>query len=550
MAQSSDDQANRAVRFLSYYRLPIVSGFLIGTSYIPFPPWALLFCLTPLFVFWMRETSLKRIFIGGWITQFILNLIGFHWIAYTASEFGHFPWFFGVLVLFGFAATAHLHYPIAGWFSRWLQETFRMGRGADLLLMVCLFGLCDHFMPMIFPWHLGYPWLWAKLPGSQFADVIGFEGLYYFTILSNALFAWAVLEGLSFKSRKRKPWLLAAAAVGVFLLLNLLGLGRADPWKKTNAELTILAAQGNIGNFEKLQSELGNNFGGPVVEKYVQLSRDGLNRVAKPQLVLWPETAFPGVLDSFNSASNLYAAVRSFVQERGVPLMTGGYSRQVQGTAVYNGLFYFNSRGNQPQPPYQKSILLVFGETFPFSDYLPYMEKLFPNQGSFGRGPGPQIFNVESGNGIGTARLGPQICYEGLYPWHSSELSRLGAQIFVNVTNDSWFWWPFEPHQHLFMTLARGIEFRRPLMRSTNTGITTGILADGTLLEKSPMGQEWTGLFKIPYISDPAHTTYEKFGYAWTWCLALSALLLIVFGRNRRANNGRKERDSSEPKSS
>lgn len=529
--------SQKVISNIRYYGLPIVSGILIGTSYIPFPPWALLFCLTPLFVFWQREESLKRVLIGGWLTQFVLNLIGFHWIAYTAVEFGHFPWIFGLLVLLAFAATAHLHYPLAGFLSRWLQNKFRLGRGADLGILVCLFGLCDRFMPMIFPWHLGYPWLWANLPGSQIADLIGFEGLYFITLVINALFAAALLSGLSLRSRKAKPWALAASGFAFFIIVNLLGLGRAEKWSQADHELAVLAVQGNIGNFEKLQSELGGNFGVPVIQKYASLTRDGLSKHTETQLVVWPETAFPGVLDSFNMAGSLYSMLRTLVQSTQTPVLTGAYSRDLQTNGVFNGLFYLDGKGQQPEPPYRKSILLVFGETFPFSEYLPYVEKLFPNQGSFGRGAGPKLFSVEPRDSQTPVRVGPQICYEGLYPWHSSALAQLGAQVFVNVTNDSWFWWPFEPHQHLYMTLARAIEFRRPLVRATNTGITTAMLADGTHLEKSPSGKEWSGLFKIPYRNNPEHTLYEKFGYVWTWFLAGLTFVFIGLGRNRRIEN-------------
>jgi apolipoprotein N-acyltransferase len=49
------------------YLLPVFSGILAGTSYIPFPPWALFFCFVPLWLFWLRETSWKKILLGGWL---------------------------------------------------------------------------------------------------------------------------------------------------------------------------------------------------------------------------------------------------------------------------------------------------------------------------------------------------------------------------------------------------------------------------------------------------------------------------------------------------
>src|SRR6185437_13880186 len=79
--------------FLMKRALPsILSGILIGTSYIPFPPWAIFFCFVPLWITWFDEKSWWEIFWTGWATQFVLALIGFNWIAYTVHEFGHLPW--------------------------------------------------------------------------------------------------------------------------------------------------------------------------------------------------------------------------------------------------------------------------------------------------------------------------------------------------------------------------------------------------------------------------------------------------------------------------
>jgi apolipoprotein N-acyltransferase len=132
--------------------------------------------------------------------------------------------------------------------------------------------------------------------------------------------------------------------------------------------------------------------------------------------------------------------------------------------------------------------------------------------------------------------VGPQICYEGLFPGFSRSLADQGAQIFVNVTNDSWFGTSAEPYQHLFMTLARGIEFRRPVVRATNTGISAAMRADGTLLERSPLHAEWTHLYEIPYRKEPRPTFYQEYGFRLVpTILWLTAAVLIAAGwRGRR----------------
>ena len=139
---------------------------------------------------------------------------------------------------------------------------------------------------------------------------------------------------------------------------------------------------------------------------------------------------------------------------------------------------------------------------------------------------------IAAGNQL--IKYGPQICYEGLYPWFTVELAKKGAQIIGNVTNDSWFGEKFEPYQHLYMTLARAIEVRRPLIRATNTGITTGISAAGELFQRSPQNQEWEGSFEIPYMKNPPHTFFETMDALWVWILFGTLALLFAFAREKK----------------
>ena len=202
------------------YSLPILSGILIGTSYIPFPPWAIFFCQVPLWLFWLRESDWKKVFIGGWITQFILNLIGFHWIAHTVVEFGRMPWAVGIIVLFLFCSLAHLYYPLAGLAWKWLSTRWGLSPRAALLLLPLVFAAIERVYPFIFFWHMGYTWLWAGFPGSQASEWIGFYGLNMITLAINGLFllAW------QWRKNRRPFWIPALAAIFLFLITNLLGV--------------------------------------------------------------------------------------------------------------------------------------------------------------------------------------------------------------------------------------------------------------------------------------------------------------------------------------
>jgi apolipoprotein N-acyltransferase len=129
-------------------------------------------------------------------------------------------------------------------------------------------------------------------------------------------------------------------------------------------------------------------------------------------------------------------------------------------------------------------------------------------------------------------KIGAQICYESLDPAFSSSLSKKGADILVNVTNDSWFGKYFEPDQHLYMTLARALETRRPLVRATNTGISSAILADGTVLEKSPLFERWAGNYVIKFKENAPQTFYSEFGAFLSPLIFVILLGLLLLGRN------------------
>src|SRR3954467_14919186 len=97
------------------------TGILVGTSYPPFPAWALFFCLVPLWRFWFRAETAKEVLTSGFVAQFILTLIGFNWVYHTAAEYGHLPGVASFFILIGFCAFASLHFVIAGIIAWWLK---------------------------------------------------------------------------------------------------------------------------------------------------------------------------------------------------------------------------------------------------------------------------------------------------------------------------------------------------------------------------------------------------------------------------------------------
>ncbi len=508
----------------------ILSGLLIGTSYIPLPPWALFFCLTPLWFTWLKETSKKRIFFTGWIAQFLLVIIGFHWVPHTIVEFGHMPSIIGLLGLFAFAAFSCLHIPLAGVFWKWICNKYAEKKPLDLfsslVLLAFLTYLLERVNPQIFPWNFGYPWLWGNMPGFQIADVIGFEGLSFVSFLINA---WVLFIILNLKNKKMLH-LHVASLILFFAAINFWGLQKEKTWNNFDSSANFLITQANIGNLDKQFEIYGQQFKEPTINKFITLTQNKIDELKnakenqpakKIDYILWPETAIPEYMDDVWVGRSVRQKVIEFIKKNQIALIGGGYSKNMRARGESNGVFFFDHDGTL-KGTYKKSILLAFGEYIPGGHLFPFLLKLIPEIADFERGQGPTSIELQNIN------MGPQICYEGLHPWFVAGNVSQGADVLVNVTNDSWFGHGFESYQHLYMTLARAIEFRRPLIRATNTGISSAILANGSVIEFSPRQVEWTGLVTLSFKKNAPTTFYNQIYLFMPFVLLIFSLLFAT----------------------
>lgn len=500
--------------------LPIASGVLIGTSFIPFPPWASLFCFVPLWLFWQQQNTLKKILLGSFLTAFIFTLIGFNWVAHLLHEFAHLPWPVAVIGLLIFSIIAHLFVPLAGVFWFLVQKKLHCSERLSLWLMAIMTILFEYYSFTLFDWNFGYSWYAAELPIYHWAEIIGFKGLSVLTLLANLplYLAWKKRQYLSGK-------LLAVSIVSLFILFNLGGMALKNRLAEPDASLNALLVQGNIANEEKMAAELGQGYREEIVNRYKYLTDLGIRAHynAKIDFAIWPETAFPFFLGKEIRPNQQALDLKDFISKHQLPLITGAYSLDHQSKLITNSLFVLNKDGELTSPHYSKSILLAFGEYIPGEDTFPQIRDWLPATGQFARGPGPTLLlNLHD------YKIGPQICYESLFPDFTRSLSDLGAQFIVNATNDSWYGTWQEPYQHLYMTLARAVEFRRPLLRATNTGISAVVLASGEILEQSPLFEEWAGLYKVPYLKNPPATFYQQ----WYWLMValLWVSLIILLG--------------------
>jgi apolipoprotein N-acyltransferase len=195
------------------------------------------------------------------------------------------------------------------------------------------------------------------------------------------------------------------------------------------------------------------------------------------------------------------------------------------GGSDYNSAILLSGATGQVEATYKKNVLLVFGEYFPLAGWFPSLKKLNPQMGDFGRGPGPVPLPFPfHGHQL---LLGVNICYEAILPEYMRVFAERGANLFVNITKDSWFGNTFEPWEHFQLSALRAVEHGIPLVRVTNTGLSGTVLPNGKItLLSQPFQEAWKTL-EVPVPLHPKPTLYTLLG---DWVAWLSLVLSLGLG--------------------
>ena len=360
-------------------------------------------------------------------------------------------------------------------------------------------------------WLTGFGWggaayAHADSPLAGYAPWLGAYGLC-------ALAAWiAMLLAQIFRSRS---WRFSGAAllgIGCVLFLPMVGSWLLPAMSSSNGRLTVTLLQGNVAQDQKFEPGSG-------VPKALQWYGEQLQQ-AKTDLVLAPETAIPLLPQQLPEG---YAAAlsRRFSDGEqaaliGIPLgdLEQGYTNSVLGL-----------RPGEPVPwRYDKHHLVPFGEFIP-TGFRWFTQLMNIPLGDFTRGALGQAGFVWRGQ-----RLAPNICYEDLFGEELAQQFLVAANapnIFVNVSNLAWFGGSLAMDQHLQIARLRALEFHRPFLLATNTGLTAIVDHQARVLSQLPRD---TAAILIGEVEGRTGTTpyawwVARFGL-WPYWLAATLLLL------------------------
>lgn len=477
---------------------------IFGNGWFP-----LLFIALPFFL-WRLEAApnLRHTLLHVLSYNLGLTLVGYYWIPHTLREFGQLPWIVSVILGGLFSFILQPHWWLYALWKKWRPE-FQWYSQKGILITAFTMTIMERYFPQQFPSYAGSPWLnLAPYLGlAPYFGVVAFSFISYWLSLE-------IFTQLALKKFRPQVWTVFV----LFIFVN-----AALPLKSeiSDKTLSVRIVQANIGNFLKVSSESGDqNSMMSIITKYRNLSVTA--NEFSPKLIVWPETAYPNTFSS--NVSQLDSVFQDILTTTKAEMLIGGYDQDPTKSpfdfheSVFNSSLLLSE--NKVKTRYHKNILIPFGETLPFGPFNRNIVSIIPAVSLFARGNGTPIMETQDGY-----RFVTPICYEILESnYMRTLLNQWGNNHFIaNHTNDSWYGDTAEPHQHLFLSKWRALEFQLPILRSTNTGISSVIYPDGSESRRLGIGDEGILDVNLPLGTGEA-TIYQKYG---VYPLVVSFFILL-----------------------
>lgn len=441
------------------------------------------------------------------------GIMGYNWLPQTFELFGNLsaPWNYILWIVMAPVLVFHWAVVIILWkglekkFPQTLPRFESRHPRLFALSLSLLFLLSEIFLFQQFPAQLGHTWMDL----SPYLAPTPFFGSHLYSFLGYYLICSLLIE-----TRKGKIDFLPILTLVFFLLWGL--ISPLPGPESSNEKLPVRVVQGNIGSLMKVDAETGNTISyQKVLNTYYELSL--APRVSPPHLIIWPETAYPEILisDETKKDPNLVPElIKNLTQKTGADFFIGTYDEEkgmdasVSFENQFNAAMLFSKEGKLIDS-YRKVKLLPFGETLPFGPLNKFLSQYITNISYFSKGDRYPLFKTSSGHTfIGV------ICYELLFSDFIAnyiDRHKVKPNLIINLTNDSWFGKSFEPFQHLYLAKWRALEFDIPVVRSTNTGVTSVIYPDGSESERLPWYEKGNLDLDIPLNNRPP-TLFQKYG--------------------------------------
>lgn len=498
------------------YALALLSA-VFGWLMYPNPDvWPLVFvCNVPLMLALGDPTLTGRArFLLGWIAGTGLTLGSHHFIAGTLVNLGGLPVAAAIPVFVLYSAYHGIQLGLFAVAYRLLRRFG--GRTLWILTVAVVFAALERLHPVWFQAYISNVF-WKAPVLAQSLEYLGPSGLTALLIAAQCTMVIAIEE------RRVAP---LGVAVLAWAMLTGWGGWRMQQIEDAAVErrVTVSLIQPNMTVAEKRPAHMPTRM--KVWERTLEMTRKA--RRQRPDLIVWPEGAFPffyrsDAADTAEQPREPYdrrysRRLHAFARELDQPFVAAGL-RKDDNERVRNGAMFFTPGAAQPVL-YDKRALVLLAERVPFGDTWPALVKKLP--GASHHVPGEMFRHFDAGG----VTWVPSMCYEAVFPGITREALAFdgGGDILLNLTNDVWFGDGSEGPVHLMMQIPRTVENRRWLVRATNSGISAVVDPTGTIRARTDQSDQTTLTFTVP-LSALETTFYHRYGDLLLWLAALAGAL-------------------------
>jgi len=482
------------------------SGASTVFAFAPFAVSGVAFAtLTLLFWQWQRAATARDAALIGFAFGAGLYGAGVSWLYIAIQTFGGMPPWLAAMSIAVLVAYLALWPALAGYVSARFTRSGSWGR---LIAAAGAFTLTEWLRGYLFT---GFPWLalgYTQVPGGLVAGYAPLGGVYLVTFVM-ALIGGCVAHAADALARDARRAIAVPLAVAAALAVSGAALSRSEWTSPAGAPLAVSLVQGNVLQDVKFDPQ----FRTATFDRYLRLVE-----ASRGRLVVLPESAFPMFSDEVPDAV-LLSLIR-MASARGGDVLLGLFTAEAPAPGSDEPRYYNTviALGDSELQFYRKNHLVPFGETIPLKPLIGWFihSVLAIPLADQARGGDTQPALVVAGQ-----RVAVNICYEDAFGAELIHGAR-DAHMLVNVTNDAWYGHSIAAEQHNQIAAMRAVELGRPMLRATNTGITSAIGHDGRELARLP----WftTGILEVSIVGRDGATPYMRFGDALALLLAAAAI--------------------------
>lgn len=525
----------------------LAAGALGACGFQPLSWWP----LTLLAVAWLmalidRAHTAKRAFVLGWLFGLSHFSVGNNWIATAFTYQAEMPAWLGAVAVVLLSVYLAV-FPAVAVLTAWLLvrgfgQDHARPRAAMGIALAGTWILSEWLRSWLFTgfaWNpLGIAFL-GQFQGqglAVFAPWLGTYGLSGLFILVAVALRHSLRQAIGHQGRGRLGW--GAGFIGLALVVTAQMVLPSGYLTHREGAIPFTLIQPDLR-----QETLDNprNYE-PHFIKMARLSVP--QRQGEQRVVFWPES---GLADYLRDGYPDYFYRQ--MTYRGDPVLARERIGQVigpQGMLLTGGVDLvlkdeevLGARNSITAIDWRGSILAGYSKAHlvPYGEYLALRWLLEPLGASrfvagnldFWPGPGPRTYDFGM-----LGKAGMQICYEIVFSGQIVDRSARPDYIF-NPSNDGWFG-SWGPPQHLAQARLRALEEGLPVLRSTTTGISAVIDADGLVRQSLPTHVSGRIDGRIPPANAP--TFFARYGNSIPLALAFLLLAASVvarrFGRDYR----------------